>query len=196
MLAILLVMPMVLAATETYKVNENVDLKFTCTLNDAIPSSATEFNITISQPDGTIIVDNDETTPKGNGAFNYTMTFTTVGLYKVQMFCWDGSYSFSDEGYYDVTPTGRIQGSVLNNSILIILGILGLVLVVFGATKGIPWFGFIGAVIFLLLGIYTMIYGFNEITDMYTRGVAITFIGMGFIFMFASAYEWLYQGND
>jgi len=195
---ILLALPLlVLADTETYKINQEIDLKFTCTLNDAIPSAASSYNITINYPNGSTFLDNKNTTALGNGAFNYTTTFTTTGLHKVQMFCWDGAYSFSDEGYYDITPTGIIQTSIFNNPILIFLGILGLGLVIFGAAKGIPWFGFIGSILFLLLGIYTMIYGFNNTTDLYTRGVAITFIGMWIIFMFAAAYEWVYgSGKD
>ena len=42
-LVLLMVMPLVLADTETYKVNQLTDLKFTCTLNDAIPSAAAWF---------------------------------------------------------------------------------------------------------------------------------------------------------
>jgi hypothetical protein len=44
---------------------------------------------------------------------------------------------------------------------------------------------------FLLGGIYTMIYGFNNVTNLYTRGVAITLIGIGVAFMISSAYEWV-----
>jgi len=196
-LVLLMVMPLVLADTETYKVNQLTDLKFTCTLNDAIPSAAATYNITINYPNGSAFIDNKAATALGNGAFNYTTTFKQTGLHKVQMFCWDTTYSYSNEGNYDITPTGKIQTSIFNNPILIFLGILGLGLVIFGAAKGIPWFGFIGSIMFLLLGIYTMIYGFNNTTDLYTRGVAITFLGMGIIFMFASAYEWLYsEGSE
>jgi len=192
----LLFLPIVLADTEIYPVNKEVDLKFTCTLNNAIPSPTTEFNISINYPNGTTFINNQPTTALGNGAFNYTTTFTQTGIYKVQMFCYDGTYSYSNEGFYDITPTGKIQTSILENPILLILGILGLGLVVFGSTKGIPWFGFIGSIMFLLLGIYTMIYGFNNTTDLYTQGVSITLLGMGIIFMFASAYEWLYDGGE
>ena len=192
----LLFLPIVLADTEIYPVNKEVDLKFTCTLNNAIPSPTTEFNISINYPNGTTFINNQPATTLGNGAFNYTTTFTQTGIYKVQMFCYDGTYSYSNEGFYDITPTGKIQTSILENPILLILGILGLGLVVFGSTKGIPWFGFIGSIMFLLLGIYTMIYGFNNTTDLYTQGVSITLLGIGIIFMFASAYEWLYDGGE
>jgi len=193
---ILLLIPLVLAETETYQVNQNVDLRFICTLNNEIPSAATEYNITINYPNGSSFINNKQTTALGNGVFNYSTYFKETGLYKVQMFCWDGTYSFSDEGYYDITPTGKIQTSISNNPILIILGLIGIGLIVFGVIKGLSWLGFIGSVMFILLGVYTMIYGFNNTIDLYTRGTALVFIGIGIIFMFASAYDWAFGGND
>ena len=195
LLSILFLLPFISAETETYQANQEINLQFTCTIGDAIPSASTTYNITVTYPDGDIFLDNVATTAKGNGAFNYTATFTETGLYKVQSFCVDGTDSFSSEDFYNITPTGKIQTSILENPLIIILGLLALVLVLIGATQGIPWFGFIGSILFILLGIYTMIYGFNDTTDMYTRGVAVTLIGMGFIFMFSAAYEWVWGGD-
>lgn len=196
LIGILLIIPLILAETETYQVNKDVELKFLCTLNNEIPSVGTLYNITISYSNGSTFLNNKPTTALGSGTFNYSTLFPETGLYKVQMFCWDGTYSFSDEGFYDITPTGRIQTSISNNPILIILGLIGIGLIVFGVIKGISWLGFIGSVMFLLLGIYTMIYGFNNTIDMYTRGTALVFIGIGIIFMFASAYDWAFGDSD
>lgn len=102
----MLLLSLVSAETETYPVNKEINLKFTCTLNNAIPDSSAEFNITISYPNGTTYIDNKNATPLGNGAFNYTTTFTELGLYRLQMFCYNGTYSYSDEGYYEITPLG------------------------------------------------------------------------------------------
>jgi len=127
---ILLAMPMISAETsdiETFEFNQSVLLGFTCTLNNAIPSSLTEYNITISYPNGTALVNNVATTPLGNGAFSYPITFTEIGLHKIQMFCYDGTYSFSGEGWYDVTPNG--QQATVGTSIFYV-GIL-LILVIF-----------------------------------------------------------------
>ena len=192
LLLLLFLFPLISAETETFKVYDNINLKFTCTLNNAIPTAAT-YNITVFYPNGTVFIPNNETESLGNGAFSFATRFTETGLYKVQMFCRDGTYSFSDEGFYNITPTGKIQTSLWNNPIILILGSFGLILVIAGAVKGIPWFGFIGSIMFLLIGLYTMIYGFNNTIDLYTRGVAITFLGVGIMFMFASAYEWLYD---
>jgi hypothetical protein len=192
----LLVLPLVLADTETYQINQNVDLRFTCTSNGAIPSAAATFNITVNYPNGSTFINNKKTTTLGNGAFNYTLMFRETGLYKVQMFCVDGSSSYSNEGYYDITPTGKIQTSISNNPILIVLGIIGIGLIIFGVVKGLAWLGFIGSIMIILLGVYTMIYGFNNTIDMYTRGTALIFVGLGIIFMFASAYDWAFGGGD
>lgn len=93
------------ADTEIYQVNTSTNLQFTCTLNNEIPAAAT-FNITISDKEGNYLVNNQETQSQGNGAFNYTTTFLKAEIYKIQMFCTDGIYSYSNEGYYDITKTG------------------------------------------------------------------------------------------
>lgn len=130
LVALLLVIPMVFAETEIYPVNEFVELKFTCTLNNAIPTSA-EYNITISYPNGSTFINNVQTTPLGNGAFNYTVYFDTIGKYKVLSFCYDGVYSYSSEGFYDITTTGQKVG--LSNIILVLAFlVVGVILFVLG----------------------------------------------------------------
>ena len=96
----------------------------------------------------------------------------------------------------NVNPTGRAQTSILDNPMLLILGLLALVLVGMGVYFHTPGFGFIGSIMFLLGGLYTMIYGFNNVTDFYSRGIGITFIGLGFIFMFLAAYEWIWGSRE
>ena len=137
------------------------------------------------------------------GFFIDGANFTVAGVYYYNILCFSPQQQKDGAllGGYDasvlyVTPTGITFNSVLNNPILLILGILALVLVLFGALKGIPWLGFIGSVLFILIGLYTMIYGFDNVTDLYTRSVALVLIGMGFIFMISSAYEWLYADGD
>lgn len=134
---ILLCLPFAYAETESYKVLTTTELRFTCTLNNAIPSASATYNITINYPNGSSIVNNQDTTALGNGAFNYTLVFPETGLYKVQMFCTDGTYSYSNEGNYDITATGEDLTSAKATSYVIIFIISFIV--------------FIG---FLLIGIY------------------------------------------
>jgi hypothetical protein len=112
-------------SAETYKINDNSDLKFRCTLNNAIPSPSTTFNITIVYPNGTTQFNNVQTTSIGQGLFNYTINFTTLGNYKVHQFCYDGAYNYSSTEEYLVTGNGNPEPSgaviVLFSIILIIL---------------------------------------------------------------------------
>jgi hypothetical protein len=118
------------ADTEIYPINKSIDLKFTCTLNNAIPGAGTEYNITISYPNGSTFINNKQTTPLGNGAFNYTTIFTELGIYKTQMFCYDGTYSFSNEGFYEITGNGneKPEGIVIVLFSIIFLVIFGFML--------------------------------------------------------------------
>jgi hypothetical protein len=129
------------AETELQPINQDVGLRFTCTLNDAIPSAGTLYNITISYPNGSTYLNNVQTTAQGNGAFNYTTNFSEIGLYKVQSFCYDGTYSYSSEDYYEVTNTGNKLDTPKTIVIFIGLGIMaliGILLFIFGLyTKGI-----------------------------------------------------------
>jgi len=126
-ICLLLSMSLVSAETEIIPLNETISLRFICTLDDAIPSGSTTYNISVSYSNGTAFIDNKATTPLGNGAFSYSTRFTETGLYKVQMFCVDGTSSFSDEGFYDVTPNG--QQATIGTSIFYV-GLL-LILVIF-----------------------------------------------------------------
>jgi hypothetical protein len=129
------------AETELQPLNQNVDLRFLCTLNGAIPSASTNYNITISYPNGTTYLNNVGTNALGNGAFNYTTNFSQIGLYKVQMFCYNGTYSFADEGYYEVTNTGSKLDT--SKTIVIVMGLgimllIGILLFIFGIyAKGV-----------------------------------------------------------
>lgn len=117
------IMPFSLAETETYQVNTPVDLKFRCTLNNAIPSASTTLNFTINYPNGTAFIDNKLATPLGQGYFNYSTTFTKIGNYPAVIFCTDGTYSYSNSGSYDITETGE----AISESFGLILGQLGII---------------------------------------------------------------------
>jgi hypothetical protein len=119
------------AEMETYIVGKENNLQFTCTLDGAIPSSG-NFNISIYSPNGTRLLNNQPTTSQGSGSFNYSYIFNEIGIYKIKMFCSDGTNSFSDEGFYNINPTGKeltiaksiAYGGIVIISILIFGGLL------------------------------------------------------------------------
>ena len=191
----IIMLPMVLADTEIHQINQDIDLRFTCTSNGEIPVGAL-FNISISYPNGSAFINNKQASEIANAIFNYTTNFPITGLYKVEMVCIDGTNTYLNSGWYDLTPTGVEQTSILDNPLLLIMGAIGIVILIFSMVYGMPFMGFIASVIFILLGIYTMLYGFNNTIDMYTRGTALVIVGIGIFVMFASAYDWVFGGNN
>jgi len=173
------------AETETYKINTPTNLQFTCTLNDAIPTGAT-FNITITDKEGNYLINNQLTNELGNGAFNYTTTFPKAEIYKVQMFCTDGSYSYSNEGYYNITPSG-------------FSGTLGFYILILGLSFGVIILGFAlkDAVIVILgsfglyfMGLYILFFGLDGIRDpVYTWAIGIIILMLAAYISLRSAYE-------
>jgi len=149
------------SATEIYQVNQDSELKFTCTLNNEIPSASTEFNITISYPNGSTFLNNQNTTPLGNGAFSYITNFPILGTYQVQVFCWDGTYSYSNEGTYKITPTGNeltTSNSMMMLFILIVLIVIAVIFFIFGAGSGNPLSKIFCLSITILLIVFTIGY--------------------------------------
>ena len=101
-------LPVAHAQIETYKANEAINLKLTCTINNAIPSTSAVMNMTISDSKGVLLIDNKAATPRGNGIFNYTLTFPAIGTYYPTLVCIDGVNSNSDSsGIYEITPDGK-----------------------------------------------------------------------------------------
>ncbi|HUS50675.1 MAG TPA: hypothetical protein VMZ91_10950 [Candidatus Paceibacterota bacterium] len=133
LLAIILFIPLIFAETEIYPVNKDIELKFICTSNGEIPSATATFNITVSYPNGTTFIDNKQSTAKGNGAFNYTTYFPILGNYPVQMFCFDGSDSYSNSGNYEITTTGQ-KVSLSNIIIVLAFLVVGIILFILGYT--------------------------------------------------------------
>lgn len=144
------------SANEVHEQNVLTDLRFTCTLNNAIPSSAATYNATISYPNGTALINNAGTSALGQGAFNLTVTFPEVATYKVESFCYDGVYSFSSEEYIDVTSTGRedldSMPSLLIGIIFIVFGVACFFLFLASQTieVGPKLFFFLSSMVFLI----------------------------------------------
>mgnify|MGYP003131687912 CR=1 FL=1 len=182
-----------------FQANNDVDLKIPVTNSDNSPvTSSTSCNMTIRNSNDVILVQEQSMSFGIGGIYNYTLTNTSdLGEYPAYVSCTDGSdYGFTSFSF-EMTTTGEERSSsILDNSLMIIFVIIGSLLIGLGIYTTIPWFGFIGAIMFLLNGIYTMIYGLGNIADFYTQGIALTLIGLGFIFMFTSAYEWVWGGRE
>lgn len=130
---------------------------------------------------------------KDDTEFNYTVR----GLWPTGQYIVNGQCDTVVWAYdFYVTPSGVSQDSILENPIQIILFLLGVVLLLIGIFIRNPFIGFISAVMFLLNGIYVMIYGLNNVTDLYTQGTGFVLIGVALMIMMFSAFEFIWGGDD
>lgn len=175
----------------TFKQNDCINISQTCATCSYVNISS------VSNKDNSTLISNVEMEDFGNGEWRYEFCSTSdLGRYDVRGMGDVNSIDTSFATYFEVTPTGTTQNSFLNNPVLIILILLSLVFLGLGVGFKLSSLGFIGSILLVLSGIYTMIYGFNNVTDLYTRGVAIALLGLGIIFMIVSAYEWLPWGKE
>jgi len=122
--------------------------------------------------------------------------FSEVGSYSYLIRCSNVGIGGSASVGFEITSTGLDPKSILNNSTKIILLTLAIILLIVGGALSFSSIGFIGSILLILVGIYTMIYGLNDVVSLYTQAIALVEIGLGIIFMFISAYEWLPWGKE
>lgn len=129
-----------------------------------------------------------------NGTY-YNVTIPGVhplGLYRNEVVCYNGSAWGFDTIWIKITPTGDTRGF----SLPIILGLGGFILLFTALFYRNPYFGIISGFLFGLAGVYLVIYGINDIADLYTRGLGWVSIGIGIIFIIVGAYESALEGKD
>ena len=174
----------------TYKQWECVTLIQTC-------DDCSYNNITnVLYPNSSVAVANISMTMEDT-FYNYEFCQTSAnGVYLVN--------GFGDEGgvkttwYYDfeINPSGDLGKSFLQNPVLLILIGLGLIFIILGVSIKLPAVGFLGSIILVLGGMYSLIYGFGDVSNIYTTGTGVAIIGLGVIFMMSSGYDWISQGNN
>lgn len=174
------------------------DTNFTLELSmgnaDLSPCSTCGCMYNIFNQNGSLLYSRQGT--NANGYCKKTFVITDSGKYGAEMIFNDSTDHGRASFELKITPTGRSNVSILDNSILIILVALSLIFLILALVFKVPVLGFISSILWILSGIYTMIYGFSDLADLYTRGVGITLIGVGFIIMFDSVYEWIIQEED
>lgn len=117
--------------------------------------------------------------------YNYTFCSTeTTGNYIVSGYGDPAGTKTIWTYDFDVTPMGKL-------GILIFLAAFAFAFAGLGIGLKIPPLGFIGGVLFILSGMYVMIYGLCDVANLYTRGIAISLLSLGAVFMIASGYEWI-----
>ena len=178
----------------THKIGTNVDLRIPFEVDGGAASSSADCNVTLTYPNETIVFSNSTATNNNKGIFNITLSQEkniALGWYEWVAFCCDGSKCAGGYGDFKVTTTGGERGF----TIFLVLIIGALVLFVFGYYSDIEFLVFFGGILFIVGGVYSMIYGIGDSADLYTRAIAGVIIGMGMVLIVASIYN-LSKGED
>ena len=195
-LYMVLIVPMFmlyLVSAESFVFQQNVEVnyRFRCLdTNTNYCNSATICVINIEDPRGINVYDNSSMT-WNETFFNHTLPTVQIGEYSSIIKC-NGVNGTISEFQYKVTPTGDVRGF----GIFIVLILSGLSCFLIAAVLRLEWLGFLSGLLFLITGIYSMIYGIGDLADLYTRTVAFISIGLGMVFIIASAWAFTHSTED
>lgn len=170
----------------TFKQYDPAYLKLPCSYNGTNCDITAVVNISIVYPNGTTMVDNQLMNNNGNGMPDYTLPNTnTIGIYTFKMSATQYGVSDSASGKFSITSTGINS----NNKIPMYLLIFSVVLLILGFWFESPPMGFFSGILFILTGVYLMIYGFGDINDLYTRAFAYIVIALGMIISILAGFS-------
>lgn len=139
----LMLLPLVVAAT--YSQNSVADIKHPVRVNDGLPSSAANCNISIYYPNGTTFIPfGNMTISDDNNYFNYTLNTsqtTIIGTYLYDVTCVDGSFNATDTFSFlinlgGVEPTEERTGAITRGVYFVfIIGLVLFLAFLFSRTK-------------------------------------------------------------
>lgn len=116
------------SANEFYQSGVNTSVFMNCDFDGNIPSTSATNNLSvIYMRDGSLIVNNQETTSNGNGLFSYNLSFSNNGFYKVVSVCVDGSKNRTTTDIISVNPNGEEPTSATS---IFYIGLLSILIVI------------------------------------------------------------------
>jgi len=154
-----------------FKQNDQVQLIQTCSICDYVTLDSIKY------PDGTIN-NVEENMTKVGSTFYYNFTQTSqLGeyIYNTYYGNWTAPVSF------------EIEGGNLNLFLVLVGG--SLILLLFAFLFKSPWISFASGSLMIVSGIYLMGYGLQFFSDLYTRSIAYTLIGIGLFFAVVSGFD-------
>lgn len=183
-LMVLLVLPFSSALCEledadigSFTFNTCVNLWQTC-------PDCTFVNISeVIYPNTTVATSMVQMTKTGT-AYNYSFCKTQpTGEYVYKTFGNSAANGVCTQNVkFEITPGGNIF-------LFMILALLSLLLLILAFVAENEWLGFLAGTLFIITGVYAMIYGVASLSSLYTRAIAFTFIGLGIIFEVAAGYK-------
>lgn len=168
-----------------FKVDTCVELKQTC-------GNCSYVNITsVLYPNSTPVVINDLMTKDGS-SFNYTFCENSaLGNYIVNGIGDPEGVPTIFAYNYIITTTGNNNNYVIP----LFLALGGFILLIFAFVLKNNYLGFMTGILFIVLGIYTIVYGLGIMSDFYTTAIAYVSLGLGLFIFLASAYSAINETN-
>lgn len=147
---------------------------------------ASYINISsIALPNSTVIYANTPMVSSGSGEYYFNFYNTSlIGRYDVRGISDGCDKTFAT--YFIVTPTGGLES---NTYIFIILITIAIVILLLAFILHNYIFSVIAGFAMMAAGVYGMIYGFGDITSVYTRAISYIIIGLGMIIAVTSGLE-------
>jgi len=113
----------------TFEQDSNIDLTYPCTYNGTICPASTQCNISVIYPDGSLMIENKQSTYTGTGIANHTISDSSInGDYKTPITCiFSNGDAESGSADFTITPNGE----TLNLSKTIIyLGLIFILIII------------------------------------------------------------------
>ena len=182
-----IIIVMGLASAEEYSINTPIEFNKPCvdSGNSYCPQS-TQCFVSLKYLNGATILSNKSMTYIYPYA-NYTFPAQSeLRDYVATVNCFNNGQNGTQDYQFKVNVSGDNRD---NYSLLIILGIITVLVFAFGYFTHNVWFVYISGIMFLILGVYVLIYGFNSFRDVYTDVIGYVSIGFGIFFFVMGAYE-------
>ena len=121
---------------------------------------------------------------------------TKLETYGLTIVCNSSVVGGYKTAFFEATETGRAEKSFFDNPILIVFLVLFVLLYLIAYATKTPWLGFLSSIPLIMGGIYTMIYGFAGVANLYTRALSVVVLGFGMVLMIIAAYDWVSSEGD
>ena len=170
-----------------------------CSINGTACSNAATCSISITNPDGTYLLNNQAMDNEANGYFNYTVgAISSPNTYPGTVFCLDGGYGGVGNFNLVVTQTGFSMNDEWNRLMFffIVSLVLYFVFLLISWRTELAWVGFIAGVVLLIPGIYMMINWTTFADNLMTLSLALVLVAVAIATIIIFSVEGIRSGNE
>lgn len=162
--------------------------QYDCVILKQVCGNCSYINISsVSYPNSTQVLGEVIMNPDSTGTL-YTYSFcntSTLGPYTVTGFYDENGIKQTWNYPIEVTTTGQSN----NFPMLLFLGLGGFIIFIIAIATRNLYIGFISGAVFMVLGVYIMIFGFGTSADFYTQSLSYVSLGFGMLIFLSAAYE-------